>query len=462
MKRASLIFFFALFLHYNFHPTNIGSVLLEKEGLFDEIVKGNDVDLMITHSGIYDVKLIDQSIKFRIWTDKCYGRLTVCYDSVDYESVQAPSTCKKSKQAGFDLEIDPTHIRLIDGKFAPGKGHKNGCETLKSDEESVYNTGRPYIKPGYIITLNVIHASPYCSLIVRNASLEERAFISLPPKSSRSTSTSSTQTMSTPSLSKPTASQRSPTLANLTPLSSPMPNQPSTPSPSCLPTPPSTPSPPSTSTFSTPLELTWYENVIDSLRKPLHFGLPRWFWIIVISFVIALFIFFLLFMGLCIYVKCIQKKKCQPKVYEVPKLSNKKLKVEGSKESKEFKATVQAQSKSTVEALTVSSVDPPVSTLLPATSTQLPPSDSAKLEDLKLSLLQPSPTTTTTNSTTNGSSKKSQMTTTTDSSLPEKEEALTQALTTTNKKVLLEPHYASLLRNGCLGKNNSAKAREMR
>uniref|UniRef100_A0AC35FH14 Uncharacterized protein n=1 Tax=Panagrolaimus sp. PS1159 TaxID=55785 RepID=A0AC35FH14_9BILA len=99
----------------------------------------------------------------------------------------------------------------------------------------------------------------------------------------------------------------------------------------------------------------------------------------------------------------------------------------------------------------------------PATSTQLPPSDSTKLEDdSKLTLLQPSPTTTTTNSTTDESSKKSQITTTTDSSLSEEEEALTQALTTTNEKVLLEPHYASILRNGCLGKNNSAKAREMR
>uniref|UniRef100_A0A914P925 Uncharacterized protein n=1 Tax=Panagrolaimus davidi TaxID=227884 RepID=A0A914P925_9BILA len=306
---------------------------------------------MITHPGIYDVKLIDRSIKFRIPTNKCYGKVTVCYDSVDYESVQAPSICKKSKQTGFDLEIDPTRIRFIDGKFTPGKGYKNGC-----DEASVYNTGRPYIKHGYIITLNVIHASPYCSLIVRNASLEERAFIALPPKRSRPT-----PTMSTPSL-------------------------------------------------------------------------------------------------LCIYVKCIQKKKCQPKVYEVPKLSNKKLKVEGSEESKELKETVQAQSKSDVEAIAVSSNDPPTSTLLPATPTQLPPSDSTKLDDLKLTLLQPSPTTTTTN----GSSKKSQITTTTnDSPLPE-EEALTQALTTTNKKVLREPHYASLLRNGCLGKNNSAKAREMR
>uniref|UniRef100_A0A914P561 Uncharacterized protein n=1 Tax=Panagrolaimus davidi TaxID=227884 RepID=A0A914P561_9BILA len=116
---------------------------------------------MITHPGIYDVKLIDQSIKIRILTNKCYGKLTVCYDSIDYESVQAPSICKKSKQTGFDLEINPTRIRFIDGKFTPGNGYKNGC-----NEASVYNTGRPYIKHGYIITLNVIHASPYCSLIV--------------------------------------------------------------------------------------------------------------------------------------------------------------------------------------------------------------------------------------------------------------------------------------------------------
>uniref|UniRef100_A0A914QVP8 Uncharacterized protein n=1 Tax=Panagrolaimus davidi TaxID=227884 RepID=A0A914QVP8_9BILA len=336
---------------------------------------------MITHPGIYDVKLIDQSIKLRIPTNKCYGKLTVCYDSVDYESVQAPSICKKSKQTGFDLEIDPTRIRFIDGKFTSGKGYKGGC-----DESSVYSTGRPYIKPGYIITLNVIHASPYCSLIVRNASLEERGFIALPPKRSRPT-----PTMSTPSLSKPTTSQRSPTLTNLTPLSSPpslpklptTPSLPKRPSPSSLPKRPSTPSPPSTSTYSTPLELTWYENAINSLRKPWRFE--------------------------------------------------------------------------------VSSADPPASSLLPATSTQLPPSDSTKVEDgLKLTLLQPSPTTTTTNSTTNGSSKKSQMTTTTADSLLPEEEALTQSLTTTNKKVLLEPHYASLLRNGCLGKNNSAKAREMR
>uniref|UniRef100_A0AC35G019 Uncharacterized protein n=1 Tax=Panagrolaimus sp. PS1159 TaxID=55785 RepID=A0AC35G019_9BILA len=200
-------------------------------------------------------------------------RLTVCYDSVDYESVQAPSICKKSKQTGFDLEIDPTRIRLIDGKFTPGKGHKNGC-----DEASVFHICLLYIKPGYIITLNVIHPSPYCSLIVRNASLEERAFISLPPKRSQPAPSSLIPTISTPSLSKPTTSQRSPNL---------------TPSPPSL---PKRPSPPLTSTYSTPLQLTWYENAIDSLRKPWHFGLPKWFWIIVISLVTAFFLTFLLLM----------------------------------------------------------------------------------------------------------------------------------------------------------------------
>uniref|UniRef100_A0A914Z9G9 Uncharacterized protein n=1 Tax=Panagrolaimus superbus TaxID=310955 RepID=A0A914Z9G9_9BILA len=67
-----------------------------------------------------------------------------------------------------------------------------------------------------------------------------------------------------------------------------------------------------------------------------------------------------------------------------------------------------------------------------------------KLQESKtLPSISPSITTTTTK---NGSQK-------TDS-IPERAEL--------NKKLLIEPHYASLLRHKCLGEHNSAKAREMR